>query len=72
MVLFAGNTLDRTIITTLMVDIEIRGIYKLREYNSLLGHWIDQEPLPAEQLREGIVLQLERKGFWVIEVTQES
>jgi len=72
MVLFAGNTLDRTIVTTLMVEIEIRGAYKLRMYDSLLGHWNDQRLVPAEQLRQGIVLQLERKGFWVVEVTQQS
>ena len=28
--------------------------------------------VPADQLRQGIVLQLERKGFWLLEVTQET
>jgi hypothetical protein len=72
MLLFAGNTLDRTIVTTLLVEAEVSGIYNLRVYDSLLGHWTNKAHIPADQLRQGIVFQLERKGFWMVEVTQQA
>jgi len=72
MVLFVGNTLDRTIVTTLRVDVEVSGSYKLRVFDSLLNYWTDRGLFPAEYLRQGMVIQLERKGFFVVEATQEA
>jgi hypothetical protein len=72
MILFAGNTGDRTIVTALRVTAAVSGAYRLRAYDSLLGHWNDSGVVQAAALSSGIVLQLERKGFWVFEVTQSA
>jgi len=43
LLLFVGNTDDRTIATALRVTdaVELSGAYRLRVYDSLLGHWTD-------------------------------
>jgi hypothetical protein len=72
LVLFVGNTEDRTITTALRVEAEIAGSFRLRLFDSLTNGWVDQEDLvPAEKLLQGITLQIERKGFWVLDLKQE-
>jgi hypothetical protein len=72
MLLFAGNTDNRTVVTSLRVTAEVSGAYRLHVFDSLLGHWKDRGVAQAALLRQGIVLQLERKGFWLIEAIQEA
>ncbi len=71
LLLFVGNTDDRTTTTALRVDIELAGSYRMRIFNSLLDYWGEYGLVPAEKLRTGIALQIERKGFWALDVTQE-
>ena len=72
LLLFAGNTEDRTITTTLRVQRQLAGAYRKRFFNSMVGRWEeDAGPLPADQLRRGIVLELERHGFWLLDLRQE-
>ena len=44
----------------------------MRCFDSMRGAWIDRESLSADQLRVGVPIQLERKGFWLIELQQEA
>jgi len=73
LLLFVGNTDDRTIATALRVTdaVELSGAYRLRVYDSLLGHWAAQGLVPAAKLRQGLTMQIEQQGFWLLELTQE-
>ena len=69
--LFAGNTSEKTVSTSLRVGVPLSGAYRARVYESLLGEWVDRGLIPAERLGQGHVLQIERKGFSLLELTQE-
>ena len=71
LVLFAGNTSEQTVNTSLRVGVPLSGAYRARVYESLLGEWVDRGLIPAERLGQGHVLQIERKGFSLLELTQE-
>ncbi len=71
LVLFAGNTTDRTVATALALKDKISGTYGVRTFNSLRGEWVDDGVLRAGDIQRGIPLQLERKGFTVLELQQE-
>jgi hypothetical protein len=72
LLLFVGNTEERTITTALRVDAELSGSFRLRLFDSLTNGWEEQEDLvPAEKLLQGITIQIERKGFWVLDLKQE-
>ena len=46
--------------------------YRCRLYDSLANQWVTWEELvPAETLHRGLAVQLERKGFWVLDRRQE-
>ncbi|MFN2459886.1 MAG: trehalase family glycosidase [Candidatus Velthaea sp.] len=70
LVLFAGNTVERTVSTAVGIDDDVAGTYRTRIFNSLRGAWIDGDPVTADALRTGLPLQLERKGFVIIELEQ--
>jgi hypothetical protein len=71
--LFVGNTDDRTTTTLVRVAAQISGSYHLRTYNSMLGQWIEtDERVPADCLRRGLSVDLERRGFAVLELQQET
>ena len=71
LVLFAGNTGEQTVNTSLRVAVPLSGAYRARVYESLLGEWVDRGLIPAERLGQGHVLKIERKGFSLLELTQE-
>jgi hypothetical protein len=71
LVLFAGNTSDQTVNTSLCVHAPLSGAYRARIYESLLGEWVDRGLLSAERLAKGHILKIERKGFTLLELTQE-
>ena len=72
LILFAGNTDDRTITTSLQTELSLSGRYRLRTYNSLLGRWNDEDGLLSpKDIERGITTKLERKGFCVLELRQE-
>ncbi len=72
LVLFVGNTVERTVATALRIDDGVSGSYALRTFNSLRGAWVDEGRVGADALRRGLPLQLERKGFWLAELRQET
>ena len=43
----------------------------MRRYDSLLGRWQDRGLVSADEIRRGHVLQIEHKGFSLLELTQE-
>jgi len=71
LVLFAGNTSEQTVNTSLRVGVPLSGAYRVRLYESLLGEWEDRGLIPAASLAQGHVLKIERKGFSLLELTQE-
>ncbi len=72
LILFAGNTGEQTVSTSLQVTAPLSGSYRVRAYDSLLGGWAERGLIPAAQLARGHVLKIERKGFSLLELTQES
>ncbi|HZT96230.1 MAG TPA: amylo-alpha-1,6-glucosidase [Chloroflexota bacterium] len=72
-VLFAGNERDRSVSTNLRLRPTLEGRYKLRIFDSLLGHWVQSDHLfSGEDLNRGISVQLERKGFCLLHLMQET
>jgi hypothetical protein len=72
LLLFVGNTAQRTLTTALRVEEELSGAYRCRLYDSLANQWVTWEELvSAETLHRGLAVQLERKGFWVLDLRQE-
>ncbi len=72
LLLFAGNTSDCTITVTLRLDDDLDGAYRRRVYDSMARRWSDDEPMDTGGLRRGVTVQIERKGFALIEVTRQG
>ena len=71
LLLFVGNTDDRTTTAALALDAKIEGAYRWRVFNSFIGRWEEStELVSAESLRTGIAIQVERSGFWVLDLKQ--
>lgn len=71
-VLFVGNTTERTITTAVRIKDELSGAFAVRVFNSLRGAWIEEDAITAGDLQRGVPVQLERKGFCVLELRQEA
>lgn len=71
-VVLVGNATDRTVTTALRFDSDTAGSYRMRFFNSLRNAWTDGISLSSEKLKRGIALELERKGFWIVELEQET
>lgn len=71
-VLFVGNTVERSISTAVRIREGVQGAYRMRSFDSMRGSWVDGNTISADQLRVGLPIQLERKGFWLIELQQET
>jgi hypothetical protein len=69
-VLFVGNTADRTITTAVSVSDNLGGSYTMRYFSSLRGGWEEGNMLSSDELKNGIPVQLDRKGFCVFELRQ--
>ncbi len=72
LVLFIGNTVERTVTTALRTDLQLSGTYARREYNTLRHAWKDFDPVSAADLATGIPLELDRRGFSVMELTGQT
>jgi hypothetical protein len=71
LVLFIGNTTEQTVVTAVNVNLPLSGSYAVKSFNSLRGGWVDDDDIDAASLRRGVPIQLDRKGFCVIELRQE-
>ncbi len=72
LLVLVGNTAGETVNTSIRLDLPLTGSYRVRVYESLLGRWDDHGVIPAATLQRGRVLQIERRGFSLLEVRQES
>lgn len=71
LILFLGSTSDDTVTTSARLTCELAGSYRLRQYDSQMGEWHEEDALvSAERLARGIPMQIERKGFRVLELQQ--
>ncbi len=72
-VIFIGNTRDRTVTTSLSFRADaLRDRYLLRVYNTLRGEWVEQPGFEGPRLREGIPVQVSRRGFCLLELHTEA
>ena len=71
LVVFVGNTTECTITTAVSVDLPLSGSYAVKSFNSLRGEWVHNDVLDSATIRRGVAIQLDRKGFCVIELRQE-
>ncbi|HEV2260993.1 MAG TPA: hypothetical protein VGR69_01725 [Candidatus Rubrimentiphilum sp.] len=65
-----GNTTERTVRTALRVNFKpafAKDSYGARVFNSLRGEWVEAK-ISAEELSRGLPLELDRKGFCVLEL----
>lgn len=73
LIVFVGNTDDRSATTLVTITADISGTYKVRSYNSMLGEWLDADDrVSVDGLRRGLSVDLERRGFAVLELQQET
>jgi hypothetical protein len=73
LLLFVGNTEDRTTTTAIGVRDGVSGTYSLRLYNSMLGRWTETgDRIDAETLNRGMPVKLERRGFCLLDFHQET
>ncbi len=72
LLLFVGSTADETVTTSVRVRAPLSGAYRVRRFDSLLSKWQDLGLLDGAQFEAGHVLQIERKGFSLVELTQEA
>jgi glycogen debranching enzyme len=70
--LFVGNTVERTIQTSLSVDLELGGSYTLRRFDSLHNRWRENIAIEATMLSLGIPIEIERGGFSLFELTPRT
>lgn len=71
-VLFAGNTADRTVQSSIRFKHNVHGTFAVRIYSSMRGEWVDSAPVTGAQLEHGMALQIDRRGFCVIELRRIS
>ncbi len=65
--ILVGNTSERTITTALCLDVEARTSYRVRSFSSLRGEWVEKN-VSAEELKQGLPLELDRHGFCALEL----
>lgn len=68
-----GNTRDRTISVAIRLkEHDLHGRYLLRSFNSLRGEWTEQSSFEGKHLRDGFPVQINRRGFCLLELSKES
>jgi hypothetical protein len=70
--IFVGNTMIRTITTAVYVNLKLDAQYTVRSYSSLSGEWVESGMRDSRDLRNGLAVELDRKGFSVIELRPEA
>jgi hypothetical protein len=72
LLILVGNTDERTIDTSVRVDLKLQGQFQLRRFDSLFGEWATEESLlTPEMLRRGVGATIERKGFCLFDLEQK-
>ncbi|MBV9103216.1 MAG: hypothetical protein JO060_06465, partial [Candidatus Eremiobacteraeota bacterium] len=71
MVVFIGNTSDRTTMSAWRMKVTPEARYAVRTFNSLRGAWVEGKPVHGRALQRGVAVQLDRQGFCVMELREE-
>jgi hypothetical protein len=72
LMILVGNTAERTVTTSVRVDLDLQGQYRMRCFDSLFGEWVSTDKLFApEELQRGIPVKIERRGFCLLDLQQE-
>ncbi len=70
--LFAGNTTDRTITTSVRLLLELAGSYTMRSFSSMRGAWSEVRDVLPKTVAAGFTVELDSKGFSIHELRQET
>jgi hypothetical protein len=70
--IFLGNTMDRTITTAVYLDVMLTPPYAVSTYSSLSAEWVESRLDDIRDLKNGHPVQLEGKGFCVIELRRAA
>jgi hypothetical protein len=70
--LFVGNTADRTVATSVIFKKRLKARFGVRIFNSMRGEWMDGNDVTGDQLSRGIPVQIERRGFCVVELRRRT
>ena len=70
--ILVGNPTNRMVTTSLRILGDVRGAYRVRVFDSLRNAWSELGLLAAAEIERGIPVELERKGFWILELEQET
>jgi len=68
LVLFVGNTAERTVSTSIVFKRRLESAFSVRFFNSMRGEWVDGSDVTGDDLYRGIPMQVERRGFCVVEI----
>ena len=70
LVIFMGNTANRTVTTPLRFKRSLPGRYHVRYFTSMLGEWMHHSKLTGRDLERGFAIDIDALGFSVIELTR--
>jgi hypothetical protein len=68
LVIFVGNTSERTVTTPLRFNRALPGRYHVRYFTSMLGEWVHRKDLDGRELGHGFAIDIDALGFSVIEL----
>ena len=71
LLIFVGNTADRTTSTAATVCADLQGAFAVREFNSMREAWTERGRLTAADLERGVAIDLERSGFCILGLRQD-
>jgi len=71
LVLFVGNTADRTVSTSIKLTKDLDATFDVKLFSSLRGEWIDSTRTSAELYR-GFAVQIDRRGFSVVTLRRQA
>ncbi len=71
LVLFVGNTADRTVSTSVKFKKDLRATFDVKLFSSMRGEWIE-EKRTSRELHKGIAVPVDRRGFSIAELRRRA
>ncbi len=71
LVLFVGNTADRTVSTSIKFTKDLEATFDVRTYTSMRGEWLE-ETRTSKEIYKGFAVQIDRRGFSVVELRRRT
>ena len=68
LVIFVGNTAERTVTAPLRFNRALPGRYHVRYFTSMLGEWIHRKNLDGREVGRGFAIDIDALGFSIIEL----